>query len=106
MGRIRCSRSWGVRQSLIVATLSGSALLGRARLRFSGSGVSLEVLNRRAEEVDVAIEIAGDAAIGPRSLLLDVDGSLHEIPGLFTVAAPVWSSSSGAGSHGIGSHLL
>ncbi|MBW6398877.1 hypothetical protein KPL78_13515 [Roseomonas sp. HJA6] len=104
--RIRCSRNWGVRRSLIVATLSGSGMLRHAGLRFSGSGIGIEVLDRRAEEVDIAIDIAGDAAIGPRSLILAVDGRLLEVPDVFAVMALVLGSSSGAVSQGIGSHLL
>ncbi|GGJ35537.1 hypothetical protein [Neoroseomonas lacus] len=103
---IVCSRSWGVPQSLIVATLSGSSLLGRAQLRFSGSGIGIEVINRRADEADVAIDIAGDAVMGPRSLFVALDGRLYEVPDVFRVVAPVGTSYSGSASHGIGSHLL
>jgi hypothetical protein len=105
-GSIRCSRSWGELQSLVIATLRGSPLLHRGDLRFSGVGVTIDVISRRAVEADVAIEVGGDAALGYRSLLISFEDSVVEFPHVFTVVAPVWSSFAGPGAIGIGSHLL
>jgi hypothetical protein len=104
--QIVCSPDRGVRQSLVVATLSGSSLLSHGELSFSGSGVTVEAVRRRAEEADVAIEVAGDASVGPRSLLLSLDGQLFEFRDVFTVLAPAWASHAGPAARGIGSHLL
>ncbi len=104
--QILCSRDRGVRQSLVMATLSGSSLLSRGELRFSGWGVTVEAISRRAEEADVAIEVAGDAPVGPRSLLVSLDGQLFEFRDVFTVLASAWASYAGPAARGIGSHLL
>ena len=66
----------------------------------------VEAISRRADEAYVAIEIAGDAPVGPRSLLVSLDGRLFEFKDVFTVFAQVWSSYGGPAARGIGSALL
>ncbi len=89
-----------------MTTLSGSSLLSRGELRFSGTGITVEAISRRADEAYVAIEVAGDAPIGPRSLLVSLDGRLFEFRDVFTVLASVWTSYAGPAALGIGSDLL
>jgi hypothetical protein len=87
-------------------TLSGSSLLSHGELRFSGSGVTVQAISRSANGAYVAIEIAGDATTGSRSLLVSLDGRFFEFRDVFTVVASAVSSYSGPAALGIGSGLL
>lgn len=102
---LSCSRRWGVPRSLVIATLESPALYGRTGLRFSGTGIRVDVLNDWGYAVDVAIEIAADAELGPRTLIVERDGWDHQFPDVFTVTS-YWPSYSGPDMRGIGSHLL
>jgi hypothetical protein len=103
--RIACERNWGVPQSLVVTTLRGASLIGQTGLSFSGSGVRIEALGM-GMVVEVAIEIAADAALGPRNLHVVRDEAIHLYPDVFTIVAPGRPSHSSYGMRGIGSHLL
>lgn len=103
--RIACERNWGVPQSLVVTTLRGAPLIGRTGLFFSGSGVRIEVLGT-GMVLEVAIEIAAVAALGPRNLHVVREGAIHLYPDVFTIVSPARPSHSSYGMRGIGSRLL
>jgi hypothetical protein len=103
---IACSRNWGVRQSLVIATITGSALRQCESLGLSGDGVRMEVIGGDDNSVDVAIEIAAGASLGPRMLIVEYALARLMLPDFFTVVEPTGMPSAGLEMRGIGSHLL
>ena len=86
--------------------MTGSALRQCKALRFSGDGVRMEIIGRGGNSIDVAIEIAADASLGPRMLIVEYALARFELPDFFTVIEPTAMPSAGLEVRGIGSHLL
>lgn len=66
----------------------------------------MEVIGRDENSIDVAIEIAAGAGLGPRMLIIEYARARFVVPDFFTVVEPTGMPSAGPEVRGIGSHLL
>jgi hypothetical protein len=97
----------GAPDSALHTSIAGSGLESVSEVRFSGSGVRARIVgSSRNDRIDVAIDIAVDAAPGPRAVLLRAAGSDGPAVVVTDCLFHVVARSSHGGLVGIGGHLI